>query len=164
MLWDKIKSLLTDPIEKWNMKFCVWLQILMKVICTWCSTKIFLEDKIVVFKKKHTSLSCYYLERSRNHITGFRICYWRTVTDGRNVPSEKIFPNTPKTTFSNPDFHGGFEYKLCFYVRFQISSQITLLTDVTDGQIKTLTGDYKLLLSDRPPIFIANIADTPSFK
>ena len=91
------------------------------------------------------------------------------VTDGQLLtdamfPQKKIFPNTPKTTFSNPDFHGGFEYKLCFYVRFQISSQITLLTDVTDGQIKTLTGDYKLLLSDRPSIFIANIADTPSFK
>jgi len=85
------KTLLTDTIEKWNMKFCVWLQILMKVICTWCSTKIFLEDKIVVFKKKHTSSSCYYLERSRNHITGFRICYLRTVTDGRNVPSEKKY-------------------------------------------------------------------------
>ena len=82
-------------------------------------------------------------------------------------PQKKIFPNTPKTTFSNPDFHGGFEYKLCFYVRFQISSQITFFgigCFVTDGQIKTLTGDYKLLLSDRPPIFIANIADTPSFK
>ena len=86
------------------------------------------------------------------------VTYGQLLTDAM-FPHKKIFPNTPKTTFSNPDFHGGFEYKLCFYVRFQISSQITLLTDVTDGQIKTLTGDYKLLLSDRPPIFIANIAE-----
>ena len=104
MLWDKIKSLLTDPIEKWNMKFCVWLQILMKVICTWCSTKIFLEDKIVVFKKKHTSSSCYYLERCRKHITVFRICYWRTVTDGRNVPSEKNIPEYTETYFFQSRF------------------------------------------------------------
>ena len=100
------------------------------------------------------------------------LLYSEFVTDGQLLtdamfPQKKIFPNTPKTTFSNPDFHGGFEYKLCFYVRFEISSQITFFgigCFVTNGHIKTLTGDYKLLLSDRPPIFIANIADTPSFK